>query len=208
MSALNSKFDILEKSIKTKTGIFSQKNSNEFFFNTFKEEENIIRKQINELNFKGERLQEFKNNLEINLKQLIDCYILLERDLKLLKEADQKLGKHDKENINRIYKEYLLELTEIKSDLLIHQQLIFQKYAGIQILFSNIFNCNKNINYIARVTYSAIMNVVELQQILKLGQKQLDENQKVSFQNVKEKLINVTQNLKVITSNPFTSHNY
>lgn len=208
MSALNTKFEILEKSIKSKTGLFSNKNSNEKFFNTFKEEENIIRQQINELNFKGKSLQEIKSNLDNNLKQLIDCYILLERDLKLLKEADSKLGNHDKESIKKIYNDNLFELTEIKSELLIHQQLIFQKYAGIQILLSNVLNCHKNINYISRVTYSAIMNVVEFQQIITLGQKNLDENQKISFQKVKEGLITVTQNLKAITSNPFTFHNY
>lgn len=206
MNTLNNQFDLLEKSIKARPGIFSKKNSNQIFFETFKKEEKNIRSQINELKLKGHSLEEIKQNLEQSVNQLIDSYTLLERDIKFLKKADESFSTSLKNSVVEIYNNNLFEITDIRGEILTHQQIIFQKFAGIQILMENVLNCQKNINYISRITYSAVMNVVELQQILTFGQSSLDESQKNSFSKAKEALLCVTDELKTITSKPFIAH--
>jgi hypothetical protein len=206
ISVLSGKFDLLEKAIKSRTGLFSSKTPTQVFFETFKNEERIIRQQINELNLKGHSLEEVKNNLEHNIEQLIDCYALLGRDLRFIKQAEEKLGNHEKALVAKVFNKNLFDITNIKSDLLTHQQILFQKFAGVKILLQNILNCNKNINYISRVTYSAVMNVVELQQIIALGQSKLDEKQTQALVKAKEALLLVTTDLKIVAATPFAVH--
>lgn len=204
---LSSKFEVLEKAIKSRTGLFSSKTSTQVFFEAFKQEERVIRQQINELNLKGNSLEDLKNGLEHNIEQLTDCYALLERDLRFIKESEEKIGRNEKSLIVKIYNNNLFEITNIKSDLLTQQQIIFQKFAGVKILLQNVLNCNRNINYISRVTYSAVMNVVELQQIITLSQSKLDEKQTMALMKAKEALLLVTTDLKIIAATPFANHN-
>lgn len=206
IATLSGKFDVLEKAIKSRIGFFSSKTSTQVFFETFKKEEQIIRHQINELNLKGCLLEDVKNNLEHNIEQLIDCYVFLERDLRLIKQAEEKLGSSEKALVAKLFNKNLFDITSIKSDLLTHQQIIFQKFAGVKILLQNVFNCYKNINYISRVTYSVVMNVVELQQIITLGQSNLDEKQTQVLIKVKEALLLATTDLKIVASTPFAIH--
>ena len=206
MSALTNKFDILEKALKQKTGLFSSKTSSQVFFETFKQEERLIRQQINELNLKGQSLEDVKNNLQHNIEQLIDAYVLLERDLRLLKLAEESLGNNDKALIPKVYNKNMFDITNVKSELLTHQQIVYQKYAGIRILMENVLNCHKNINYVSRVTFSVIMNVVELQQIITLGQTKFNDKQNQALVKVKAALSMVANELKSIAAQPFASH--
>lgn len=203
---LSGKFDVLEKAIKARTGFFSSKTPTQVFFETFKKEELIIRQQINELNLKGHLLEDVKKNLEHNIEQLIDCYVLLERDLHLIKKAEEKLGSSEKALVEKLFNKNLFDITNIKSDLLTHQQILFQKFAGVKILLQNVLNCHKNISYISRVTYSAVMNVVELQQIIALGQSNLDKKQTQALIKAKETLLLVTTDLKIVAATPFAIH--
>lgn len=206
IATLSGKFDVLEKAIKARTGFFSSRTPTQVFFETFKKEELIIRQQINELNLKGHLLEDVKKNLEHNIEQLIDCYVLLERDLHLIKQAEEKLGSSDKALVAKLFNKNLFDITNIKSDLLTHQQILFQKFAGVKILLQNVLNCHKNINYISRVTYSAVMNVVELQQIIALGQSNLDKKQTQALIKAKETLLLVTTDLKIVAATPFAIH--
>ena len=171
-----------------------------------KEEQKTIRQQINELNIKEHDLYAVKENLENNVERLIDSYVLLDRDLRLLKSAEEKLSKSENPAILKVFNKYLFEITGIKTDLLTHQQIIFQKYAGLKILLKNVFNCHKNIKYISQVTHNVIMNIAELQQIISLSQSTLNNKETDSLKKIKETLTLATTDLKLISAQPFNAY--
>lgn len=203
---LTIKFDSLDKVLKQKQGFFSSKKPSEAFFEMFQEEQKMIRQQINELNLKEHDLYAVKENLEHNVEKLIDSYVLLDRDLHLLKSAEEKLSKSSNPLIVKIFNKYLFEITGIKTDLLTHQQIIFQKYAGLKILLKNVFNCHKNIKYISQVTHNVIMNIAELQQIISLSQSTMSNKETDSLKKLKETLTLATTDLKLIAAQPFNAY--
>lgn len=202
---LTSKFDELDKTLKKKPGFFSSKTPSELFFEMFIGSQDNIRKKINDLNFKEHDLLSVKNNLENNIDKLVDVYVLLQRDLEFVNEAEKQLNYHNNSLIAQMYNKYALELTGIKTDLLTHQQIIFQKYAGIQILLKNVFNCHRNIKYISQVTHNVLMNIAELQQIINLTKSTISNKETDSLKKVKETLTLVTTDLKLIAAQPFSA---
>lgn len=203
VGSLTSQFEDLHQTLHKRQGFFSNKNSSDLFFEKFKSENEDITKKIRGLNLKEHDLSYVKNVLEDNVEKISECYVLLQKDIDFLNEAEEKLAKHDKYLIQRSYQKAALELTGIKTDLLTHQQILFQKYAGTQILLTNIFNCHRNIKYISQVTHNVLMNIAELQQISSLSKSHLSDKETSSLKKLKETLTLVTTDLRLIAAQPF-----
>lgn len=200
-------FEHLEKTLNKKNGFFSFSNSSPFdnFVTLFQSQQDSIRQKINALNFKEHDLSSVKNQLENNIEKLTDVYALLQRDLDVINLAEKKLPYHSNELIVKIYNQYNLEILGIKTDLLTHQQIIYQKYAGIQILLQNVFNCHRNIKHISQVTHNVLMNVAELQQIMSLSQVVVSGKENASLVKLRNTLTLVTTDLKLIAAQPFSA---
>lgn len=202
---LSQKFDLLDKTLKQKQGFFSSKTPSQAFFEIFKSSQNEIRQKIKDLNLKEQNLRQIKENLETSIDEMIEVYIWLERDLKVIKMAEEKLANHTNPEVVKIYKSYDFDLTTIKTDLLTHQQIIFQKFAAIKILLKNVFNCHKNISYITQVTHGVIMNIAELQQIISLSQSTVAEKDIQALKQLRDTLTLATTDIKIIAAQPFVA---
>jgi len=121
-----SKFDLLEKTLNPKRTFFNFKDPVEAFFEIFSKEETNIHTLIKEINIKRAMLGDVKNSLEKGIEQLFSVYVLLERDVKFLSDAEEKFNKHSKEIVKKTYKTHEFELVQLKTDLLIQQQILFQ----------------------------------------------------------------------------------
>lgn len=200
------KFELLEKTLNQKKGLFSFKEPIDAFFELFEKEESIIFELVKELNIKKTSLADVKDSLEEGSQQLIDVYVLLERDVKFLNSSEEKFKYHPNNLIKKSYKEHEFELIQIKTDLLTQQQIIFQKYGAIKLLLNNVFNCWKNISYISTVSYSLIMNTVELQKIIQLKKSSLSDADQKALLKLKESMAIASTDLKLVSASPFVQH--
>ena len=206
ISQLTSQFESLEKTLTQKKGFFSKKTSAELFFEKFIIEQENIRIQIRELNLKEHNLFSAKDLLDNNIEKLLETFYMLDRDVSLLKLADEKLSKSSNALVAKFFNKNVMELNSIRIDLMTHQQIIFQKYGGLSILLDNIFNCHKNIKYISQVTHNVLMNIAELQQIMSLSQSTLNNKESEALKKLRETLTLVTTDLRVIAAQPFSLH--
>jgi hypothetical protein len=200
---LSNTFNEIESALNQKVGFFSKKSPGELFFEFFQKEQSQIKQKINDLNVKQHSLIESKKELEDNIDKLMYFYIYLEKDIILLKKADEILNKNGKSLVKKIYNENAFEIISIQTDLLTQQQILFQKYGALKILHQNIMNCHKNIGYLTRITGSCLLNLVELQQIINLSNMGNEDKSKNSLMKVKELIMMVTKDLKEISTNPF-----
>ena len=151
-------------------------------------------------------LSDVKESLDDGLTQIINTYTVLERDIKFLSEIEFKFKSHPKDFIRHGYKEREFELMQNKTDLLTQQQILFQKYGAIKILINNVDNCYKNINFISKVSYSVIMNTVELQKIIQLKKTLVSEQDMDVLKKVKEAITLASTDIKIIAAEPFSCH--
>lgn len=200
------KFDLLEKTLNQRKGFFSSKEPIDFFFELFAKEESTLHMIIKELRIKQNSLSEVKESLEEGIDQIFNVYTLLERDVKFLSDVATNFPSHHKELVRKYYKQHEFELIQIKTDLLTQQQILFQKYGAIRILLDNVSNCYRNISFISKVSYSVIMNTVELQKIIQLRKSQLSEKDKLALTALKDSLTLASTDIKLIASEPFIKH--
>jgi uncharacterized protein YaaN involved in tellurite resistance len=200
------KFDLLEKTLNQKKGIFSSKEPIDIFFELFAKEEASLHNIIKELRIKQSSLSDVKESLEEGINQIFNVYTLLERDVKFLSEVAEKFPMHPKDLVRKIYKSKEFELIQTKTDLLTQQQILFQKYGAIRILLDNVANCYKNISFISKVSYSVIMNTVELQKIIQLRQSNLSEKDKEGLIALKNSITVASTDIKLIAAEPFSKH--
>lgn len=200
------KFDLLEKTLNQKKGFFSSKEPIDLFFEIFSKEEANLHTIVKELRIKQNSLAEVKASLDEGIEQIMDVYVLLERDVKFLSDVAHKLPHHPKELVRKSYKEHEFELIQTKTDLLTQQQILFQKYGAIRILLNNVANCYKNISFISKVSYSVIMNTVELQKIIQLRKSNLSENDKTILNKLKDSITLASTDMKLVAAEPFNMH--
>jgi uncharacterized protein YaaN involved in tellurite resistance len=200
------KIDQLDKTLNQKKGFFSSKEPIDIFFELFAKEEQNIHTLIKELRIKQNSLSDVKKTLEEGIEQLFQSYTLLERDVKFLSEAADKFHNHEKTLVRKAYQEREFELIQTKTDLLTQQQILFQKYGAIRILLDNVSNCYKNISFVSKVSYSVIMNTVELQKIIQLRKSNLSDKDKEALVSLKESLTLASTDIKIIAAEPFSKH--
>jgi uncharacterized protein YaaN involved in tellurite resistance len=200
------KIDQLDKTLNQKKGFFSSKEPIDIFFELFAKEEANIHTLIKELRIKQNSLSDVKKTLEEGVEQLFQSYTLLERDVKFLSEAADRFPNHEKTLVRKAYQEREFELIQIKTDLLTQQQILFQKYGAIRILLDNVSNCYKNISFVSKVSYSVIMNTVELQKIIQLRKSNLSDKDKEALVSLKESLTVASTDIKIIAAEPFSKH--
>jgi uncharacterized protein YaaN involved in tellurite resistance len=200
------KIDQLDKALNQKKGFFSSKEPIDIFFELFAKEEANIHTLIKELRIKQNSLSDVKKTLEEGVEQLFQSYTLLERDVKFLSEAADRFPNHEKTLVRKAYQEREFELIQIKTDLLTQQQILFQKYGAIRILLDNVSNCYKNISFVSKVSYSVIMNTVELQKIIQLRKSNLSDKDKEALVSLKESLTVASTDIKIIAAEPFSKH--
>lgn len=201
VSDLTETFSRIESSLTTKQGFFARKKPSEVFVETFNNEQNNIRRHINDLKVKQEALTEAKEEVQKNIGKIIYQFILLDRDAKLLKRAKEEFSKSKKSILKAAYEEVEFEANQIHTDVLTQQQIIFQKYAALRLMQENILNCYHNINYLTRITSSCMLNMVELNQIISMNAN--NEQNENALVKVKELLSGLGQDLKTIASKPF-----
>lgn len=206
ISVVVEKFDALEKALNQKKGFFSSKEPIDVFFELFAKEEANLHTIIKELRIKQNSLGEVRESLDEGINQLFNSYTLLERDVKFLSDAATKLSGHEKELVRKSYKNHEFELIQTKTDLLTQQQILFQKYGAIRILLDNVSNCHKNISFISTVSYSVIMNTVELQKIIQLKKSNLSDKDKAALVTLKDSLTLASTDIKIIAAEPFSKH--
>lgn len=200
---LTDTFNAIEDVLNYKQGFFNKKTNSQIFIEFFNSEQENIRKKINNLNVKQHALVDAKKDLENSLDTLIHYYILLDKDVEFLKEAEKFLVEQGKPLYKKIFNDHAFDILNIKTDLLTQQQIIFQKYGALMLLLQNILNCHKNISYLTRTTNSCLFNLVELQQIISLSNTGSEETTSTAMQQVKQVIRDVTQNLKAISTRPF-----
>jgi hypothetical protein len=200
------KIDQLDKALNQKKGFFSSKEPIDVFFELFTKEETNLHTLIKELRIKQNSLSDVKRTLEEGVEQLFDSYTLLERDVKFLSDAAAKFANHEKALVRKSYQQKEFELIQIKTDLLTQQQILFQKYGAIRILLDNVSNCYKNISFVSKVSYSVIMNTVELQKIIQLRKSNLSDKDKEALVSLKESITLASTDIKIIAAEPFSKH--
>lgn len=200
------KIDLLDKALNQKKGFFSSKEPIDIFFELFAKEEANLHTLIKELRIKQNSLSDVKTTLEEGIDQLFESYTLLERDVKFLSDAAAKFGNHEKALVRKSYQQKEFDLIQTKTDLLTQQQILFQKYGAIRILLDNVSNCYKNISFVSKVSYSVIMNTVELQKIIQLRKSNLSDKDKEALVSLKESLTLASTDIKIIASEPFSKH--
>lgn len=200
------KIDQLDKTLNQKKGFFSSKEPIDIFFELFAKEESNLHTLIKELRIKQNSLSDVKSTLEEGVDEIFESYTLLERDVKFLTEAAAKFPNHEKALVRKAYQEKEFELIQIKTDLLTQQQILFQKYGAICILLENVSNCYKNISFVSKISYSVIMNTVELQKIIQLRKSNLSDKDKAALVSLKESITLANTDIKLIAAEPFNKH--
>lgn len=200
------KIDLLDKTLNQRKGFFSSKEPIDVFFELFTKEESNLHTLIKELRIKQNSLSDVKKTLEEGVEQLFESYTLLERDVKFLSDAADKFANHEKVLVRKSYQQKEFELIQIKTDLLTQQQILFQKYGAIRILLDNVSNCYKNISFVSKVSYSVIMNTVELQKIIQLRKSNLSDKDKEALVSLKESITLASTDIKIIAAEPFSKH--
>jgi len=200
------KIDQLDKTLNQKKGFFSSKEPIDLFFELFSKEEANLHTLIKELRIKQTSLSDVKASLEEGIEEIFNAYTLLERDVKFLSDAAARFENHEKELVRKGYKNHEFELIQTKTDLLTQQQILFQKYGAIRILLDNVSNCYKNISFVSKVSYSVIMNTVELQKIIQLRKSNLSDKDKEVLVALKDSLTLASTDIKIIAAEPFSKH--
>lgn len=202
---LTSTFDKLNEVFNYKPGFFNKKTNGEVFLEFFNLEKDNITQKINNLNVKQHNLIDAKKDIETSMTDLLDAYLLLDRDLTFLKQAEKYMEQDARLPVKQVFNDYSFEILSVKTDLLTQQQIIFQKYGAMNILMQNLLNCHKNISYLTRTTNSCLFNLVELQHILHLSNDKNSDQEKSTFAQIKESLSKVSNDLKTISQRPFAA---
>lgn len=205
VQSLTNLFEELNNIFNYKPGFFNRKTNGEIFLDFFQAQQDNITKKINDLNVKQYALLEAKKEMESNIDKLVYAYIVLDKDLEFLKQAEQYMDKNANTIVKQIYNDFSFDIMHIKTDLLTQEQIIFQKYGAMKILMNNILNCHKNITYLSRTTHSCLFNMVELQHILHLSSEKNTEKEKTAFSQIKDVMSKVTNDLKAISQKPFAA---
>lgn len=205
VQSLTNLFEELNNIFNYKPGFFNRKTNGEIFLEFFQAQQDNITKKINDLNVKQYALVEAKKEMESNIDKLVYAYIVLDKDLEFLKQAEQYMDKNANTIVKQIYNDFSFDIMHIKTDLLTQEQIIFQKYGAMKILMNNILNCHKNITYLSRTTHSCLFNMVELQHILHLSSEKNTEKEKTAFSQIKDVMSKVTNDLKAISQKPFAA---
>lgn len=199
-------FNALTNALTQKKSFFTRKDPEEIFFEMFSQEENNINNLVRSLSIKEIELEHSKESIDRYIDYIIDAFYLLERDIKLLKLVEQKLGRSFNENVVSVFNKYHSDIKIKQTDLLTHQQIMMQKFAALKILQNNIANCNQNIKIISKVTFSVLQNTVELKKIISMSKSSMSSEELTELKKLKESFTAINTDFKIIASQPFATH--
>ncbi len=191
-----------EKCLKKKATFFNKKSTSDYFIEFFNEQYPNLKVYVNNLLIKQREIEEQKEKVNKNSDLLIEQLSLLKKDEKLLSKAKDEFKNHLDDMISSSYESISFDVNQNHIDLITQQTIMYQKYMAMQILKNNLQNCHRNIQYLSRTSSSAVLNIAETHQIIKLTS---EDDMVNSLDLIKNTFNELNDSFKKFIKNPFSN---
>lgn len=198
INELSDLFSILFDLFDDRNNFFSSQKSVQKFINHFHSNKEKINSFNNSLKNYQILIKNHLDTLKTNTDDLLYQYILLDRDIMVLKKA-QNLQKNTK--ISQLYNNYNYDLNIIQTDLLTEQQMLLQKYSALSLTKENLYNNYLNINNISKNTNNCLASIIELINLNTNNNEQLKNDLFKSLEQSFTQLLSFTKNKNPISNN-------